>query len=143
MFPLVCPVSLIARNSWPTLIVLVFQLVCPASLIASNSWPNPIVFVFQLVYPISLIVSNSWLNLVIFVFQLVCPIPLIASNSWPNPIVFVFQGFAQYLLSPVVLGQTNTFTPRCLMRSVANDNTAAYIRHRGASKIQAYYLLCP
>ena len=113
-------VPLIANTSWLCLVVFVFQLVCPISLIASSSWPNPIVFVFQLVCPIPPIASSSWPDPIVFVFQLVCPVPSIA----------------------VILGQTNTFTPRCLMRSVANDNIAAYIRHRGASKIQAYYLAC-
>ena len=135
-------VPLIANTSWLCLVVFVFQLVCPISLIASSSWPNPIVFVFQLVCPIPPIASSSWPDPIVFVFQLVCPVPSIASNSWPTPSSSCSSWFAQCLLSAVILGQTNTFTPRCLMRSVANDNIAAYIRHRGASKIQAYYLAC-
>ena len=55
----------------------------------------------------------------------------------------VSVGLPMYLLSLVIHAQTNTNTPRCLLRSVVNDNTAAHLRHRGAIKIQAYYLVCP
>ena len=41
-------------------------------------------------------------------------------------------GLPMYLLLFVIYAQTNTNTPRCLMRSVVNDNTAAHLRHRGA-----------
>ena len=80
-----------------------------------------------------LIANNCWLCLVVFAFQLVCPCTAYRQLFLAVPSrLRVSVGLPMYLLSLVIHAQTNTNTPRCLMRSVANDNIAAYIRHRGA-----------
>ena len=136
------------------------------SSIASNSRPTSSPSCVSWFAHVPLIANNSWLCLIAFVFQLVCPctayrqqllaaphrlrVPVGLPMYRLLPIILgcvssssCFSRLVKYLLSPVILGQPNTFTPQCLMRSVVNDNTAAYLRHRGAIKIQAYYLVCP
>ena len=74
-------------------------------------------------------------------FQLVCPYTAYRQQLLAVPCrLRVSVGLPMYLLLLVIHAQTNTNTPRCLMRSVVNDNTAAHLRHRGALRIQAYYL---
>ena len=82
---------------------------------------------------VPLIANNSWLRLVIFMFQLVCPCTAYRQLFLAVPHrLRVSVGLHMYLLSLVTQAQTNTNTPRCLMRRVVNDNTAAHLRHRGA-----------
>ena len=115
-----------------------------APLISNNFWLCLIVFAFQLVTHAPLIANNSWLCLIVFAFQLVWPCTAYRQQFLAAPShLHVSVGLPMYLLSLVIHAQTNTNTPRCLLRSVVNDNTAAYLRHRGAIKIQAYYLVCP
>ena len=66
-------------------------------------------------------------------FQLVCPCTSYRQQFLAVPHrLRVSVGLPMYILSLVIHAQTNTNTPRCLLRSVVNDNTAAHLRHRGA-----------
>ena len=115
-----------------------------APLIANNCWLCLVVFAFQLVCLCTAYRQLFLATFIVFAFQLVCPYTAYRQQFLAAPHrLRVSVGLPMYLLSLVIHAQTNTNTPRCLMRSVVNDNTAAHLRHRGALKIQAYYLVCP